>query len=385
MLVRSLALFFYSGLAFAASASKSPVLTYSTYLRDSFTPNAIAADSAGNIYMAGNAIVDPATSQTTVLVVKLNPQASQYLYVRYLGGSVRDFANAIAVDGAGNAYVAGWTRSPDFPVTGGGNLGTPPPANVPNQQRSFVAKFDPSGELVFSDLLGGSSSNAAKAVAVNAAGQILVSGTCGELGDCSSGFPSTAGAYSVPNSNLQPYLLELDPTGKNIIFSATGIGGTAIVTDSSGNIYVAGTTYGLDYPTTPGTYQPVFPVFNYCPGDVCMMEFQGANQYVTKVDPTGSKLLYSTAVSGRSNTTNTGLAVDAAGNVYLTGYAGASYPFTVSAPAVLPLAPEGPFFPGLPFLSKLDPLGRFRYVLVARACRLTPMERCMPAAESVRP
>src|SRR5580693_9175535 len=87
-----------SGPAFAAPASSFPVLTYSTYLRDSFTPKAIATDSSGNIYMAGNAIVDPGTLQSTVLVVKLNPQASQYLYVRYVGGSVNDSANAIAVD-----------------------------------------------------------------------------------------------------------------------------------------------------------------------------------------------------------------------------------------------------------------------------------------------
>ena len=101
MLMRTLSLILSTGLAFAASVF--PVLTYSTYLRDSFTPKAIAVDSSGNIYVAGNAIVDTATSQTTVLVVKLNPQASQYLYVRYLGGSVGDYANAIAVDGAGNA------------------------------------------------------------------------------------------------------------------------------------------------------------------------------------------------------------------------------------------------------------------------------------------
>ena len=358
MSIRSLSLFLYSGLAFAAAVSTSPVLTYSTYLRDSFTPSAIATDSSGDIYMTGNAIVDPATGQITVLVIKLNPEASQYIYVRYLGGSVGDFANAIAVDAAGNAYVAGWTQSPDFPVTEGGNLGTPPPANVLNQQRSFVAKFDPSGELLFSDLLGGSSSNAAKAVAVNAAGQILVSGTCGDLGDCSSGFPSTPGAYSIANSNGHPYLMELDPTGTKILFAATGIGGTAIALDSSGNIYVAGTTGLLDYPTTPGAYQPTFPAFSYCPEVVCGLPFQvqGANQYVTKVDPTGSKLLYSTAVSGKGNTTNTGLAVDAAGNVYLTGYAGVSYPYTVHTPAVPP-AVEAPFFPGLPFLSKLDSVG----------------------------
>src|SRR5258707_6128480 len=115
MLIYTLSLFLFSGLAFAASTF--PVLTYSTYLRDSFAPKAIATDSSGNIYMAGNAIVDPASSQSAVLVVKLNAQASQYLYVRYLGGSVKDSANAIAVDAAGNAYVAGSTASPDFPVT----------------------------------------------------------------------------------------------------------------------------------------------------------------------------------------------------------------------------------------------------------------------------
>ena len=63
-----------------------------------FTPNAIATDSAGNIYLAGNAIVDPLASQTTVMVVKLNPNASGYVYARYLGGSVNDYANAIAAD-----------------------------------------------------------------------------------------------------------------------------------------------------------------------------------------------------------------------------------------------------------------------------------------------
>src|SRR5580704_1885446 len=162
MLVHTFLLLLFSGLAFAASAF--PVLTYSTYLRDNFTPKAIATDSSGNVYLAGNAIVDPATSQSTLLVVKLNPQASQYLYVRYLGGSVNDSANAIAVDATGNVYIAGSTTSPDFPVTSGGNLGTAPTG--PSNPRSFVAKLDASGEIVFSDLLGGSAVSAAQAVAV---------------------------------------------------------------------------------------------------------------------------------------------------------------------------------------------------------------------------
>jgi uncharacterized protein (TIGR03437 family) len=350
--IRTLSLFFFSGVAW--SAPSYPVLTYSTYLRDSFTPKAIATDSSGNIYIAGNAIVDPATSQNTVLVVKLNPQGNQYLYVRYFGGSIKDSANAIAVDAAGNAYIAGTTASPDFPVTSGGHLATA--STGLSSQRSFVIKLDPSGAIVFSDLLGGSAGSAALAVAVNATGQIVVTGMVSD--GPGPAFPATAGAFSIANTANHPYLLELDPTGTKTVFSATGIGGSALALDTPGNIYVAGSTYLLDYPTTPGAYQATFPAFTICFAPPCSATFQGANQYVTKVDPTGSKLMYSTAVSGKGNTTNAGLAVDAAGNVYLTGYAGPTYPYTVTAPEI----PTGPvnsiFFFELPFLSKLDPSGK---------------------------
>jgi uncharacterized protein (TIGR03437 family) len=352
MCIRSLPLVLSSGLlcsgvAFAAAAPTLPVLTYSTYLRDGFTPTAIATDVTGNIYIAGNAVVDPGAPQTTVLVMKLNPQSNQYLYVRYLGGSVNDQVNSIAVDLAGDAYIAGATQSPDFPVTSGGNLAQAPSST---SQRSFVAKLDPNGELVFSDLLGGFAASAAQAVAVTAANQILVSGT-----STTSGFPSTGGAaYNIANSAGHPYLLELDPTGTSTIFAATGIGGSAIAVDSSGNIYVAGTTYLLDYPTTPGAYQTTFPVVSGCLGPSCFSQVQGANQYVTKINSSGSKLIYSTAVTGKARTMNGGLAVDAAGDVYLTGFAGGTYPYTVTVPT-LPISVV-PF--ASPFLSKLDPAGQ---------------------------
>ncbi len=341
MLIRSLSLYLCSGLAFAAAAPTFPVLTYSTYLRDNFTPTAIATDTSGNIYMAGTATVDPALYQTTVLIVKLNPQASQYLYVRFLGGSVYDSASAIAVDSAGNAYVAGTTGSPDFPVTSGGNLGTTPAGLT--GERSFVSKLDPNGQLVFSDLLGGATISHALAIAVDASGQILVSGT-----SVSSGFPTTSGAYSIANSANHPYLLELDPTGTKTLFSATGIGGSALALDSSGNIYMAGSTTFLDYPTTPGDYQ-TFPTVAAGLQD----------QYVTKVDSTGSTLIFSTSVSGTSGTKNAGLAVDTSGDVYLTGLAGAGYPYTVTPPA-LPTSPSvySGAISALPFLSKLDPAGQ---------------------------
>jgi uncharacterized protein (TIGR03437 family) len=349
MFIRSLPLFLYSGLAFAATAPTFPALTYSTYLRDNFTPAAIATDSSGNIYMAGTAVLD--NNQATVLVVKLNARASQYLYVRYVGGSINDSASAIAVDSAGDAYVAGSTSSPDFPVTSGGNFTTAPVSGI--IERSFVFKLDPNGELAYSVLVGGATDSYAQAVAVNASGQVLVSGTSND-----TGFPSTPGVYSVANTAGSPYLLELDPTGTKIIFSATGIGGTALAFESSGNIYMAGTTGSLTYPTTTGTYQPTFPVFQTCIAP-CGGTFQGPNQYVTKLDPTGSTIIFSTSVSGTGNTVNNGLAVDAAGNIYLTGLAGAGYPYTVTPPTI----PQGPAIsnlatPALPFLSKLDPAGQ---------------------------
>src|ERR1700733_9335616 len=348
MLIRTLCLFLCSGLAFAATLPSFPTLTYSTYLRDNFSPSAIATDSSGNIYMTGSAIVTPSPVQSTVLVVKLNPQATQYIYVRFIGGSVNDSANAIAVDSAGDAYVAGSTNSPDFPNTGA-NPGTPTGVI----ERSFVFKLDPNGQMVFSTLLAASTDSYAQAVAVNAAGQVLVSGTSE-----GTGFPSTPGVYSVSNTQLAPYILELDPTGTKLIFSATGIGGTAITFDSAGNIYMAGTTGSLTYPTTPGSYQPTFPAFLACAGP-CQTPSQGPNQYITKLDPTRTKMIFSTSLLGRSDTLNNGLGVDAEGNVYVTGLAGVSYPFTVPVPT----PPAGPALdslstPALPFLSKLDPTGQ---------------------------
>jgi uncharacterized protein (TIGR03437 family) len=353
MLVRLSALLFLSAFAFAAPAPAltAPTLVYSTYLRQGFTPNTIATDSSGNIYIAGNVLIDPAAFQTTILVIKLNPQGTQYLYARYLGGSVYDSANAIAVDGAGNAYIAGQTGSPDFPVTANGSLGTSSTGTA-SDRRSFVTKLDPTGSVVFSDLLGGSAASNAQAVAVTPAGEVVVSGLVQ-----STGFQATTGAYTVPNSNNHPYLLKLDATGTKLVFSSTGIGGSALALDSSGNIYIAGTTNQLDYPTTPGVYQATFPAFMTC-FFPCQLSYQGSNQYVTKVDPAGSKLIYSTSVSGTGNTTNAGLAVDKDGNAYVTGFAGSGYPYSVTPPSSSSSPGINVSVNALPFLSKLDPAGQ---------------------------
>lgn len=244
-----LAILFCAGFAALAATPTAPALVYSTYLRDSFTPTAIATDAAGNIYLAGSALVDPGDYQTTGLVVKLNSQGTQYLYVRYWGGSVRDAVNAMAVDSAGDVYIVGDTLSPDFPVTAGADLGTAPSNGV---QRAFITKFDPNGVVVYSGLLGGSTYLNAQAVAVTPAGKAIVSGPA-------------------------PFLLELDPSGTKIVFSRTDIGGTALAVDPAGNIYMAGSTNELNYPVTPGAYQTTFPVVQGCYSPVCELVEQGSN------------------------------------------------------------------------------------------------------------
>jgi uncharacterized protein (TIGR03437 family) len=326
-------------------------LAYSTYLKDGFTPTAMSSDAAGNLYIAGTAVTDPASGATSAVVARLDPLAGSFLYFAYLDSAASDTVQAIAVDSAGNAYVAGTTTNPNFPATGGrlgaASLGSS--STGPKDPRAFVTQLSPSGSIIFSVLVGGSASSLPRAIALTPQGQILISGV-----SSSTGFPVTAGAYSVPDSNLHPFLMELDATGSTMIFSATGIGGSSIALDASGNIFVSGSTPLLDYPTTPGAYQATFTSSYVCSG-LCQTGVPGGQQYLSKIDPTGSHLIYSTGINGAmafrgASTENAGLAVDAAGNAYVTGVLdGGVYPFTTAPPS------NAPYEFG--FLTKLDPAG----------------------------
>jgi len=318
-------------------------LAISTYFKDGFTPTTITSDTQGNVLVAGSAVTDPASQTLGAAVAKLDPQASQLIYLAYLDSAASDQISAITVDSAGNAYVAGWTTNPNFPVVGGGTLGTAPTGS--QDQRSFVTKLSPEGAVLFSVLVGGSVGSEAKGVALGPQGQILVSGLA-----TAKGFPATNGAYTVANTSGNWFLMELDPTASTVIFSATGIGGSSIAFDGAGNIYLAGSSAGTSYPTTPGAYQTTFVQGHVCSG-LCQLGVNGGLQHVTKVNATGSTLIYSTGLNDTTglagSTVNTGLAVDAAGNAFLTGtLLEASYPLTVATPSN---------YSG--YLSKLDPTG----------------------------
>jgi uncharacterized protein (TIGR03437 family) len=318
-------------------------LAYSTYLRYGFTPKAMTSDAQGNLYLAGSAVIDPLAGTTSALIAKLDPTASRYLYLEYLDSAASDTIAAIAVDAAGNLYVTGTTSNPFFPVTGGSQLGAPP--SGPTDTRAYVTKVSPTGVVLLSTLVGGSIVSSGFGIAVTPQGQILVSGVSG------AGFAPTQGAFSVPDATNKWFLVELDATASKVIFSATGIGGSSIALDATGNIFLAGSSLGTNYPTTPGAYQTTLVQGSVCYG-LCQSSIPGQLQHLTKVDPTGSKLIYSTGLNdpngGAGSTVNTGLAVDAAGNAYVTGTLfEARYPFTTgSGTAVL----GG-------FLTKVDPTG----------------------------
>ncbi len=312
-----------------APAAHPANLAYSTYLKDGFTPTAMTADTQGNLYIAGASVIDPVAGTKSAVVIKLDPNADSFRYLAYLDSAAYDSVNAITVDSAGNAYVAGSTSNPNFPATGG-QLGAPPTGVAPDT-RSFVTKLGPDGGVVFSVLVGGSASSLAEAIALTSQGPILISGI-----GTSSGFPVTPGAYSVADSNRHPFLMELDPTGASLLFSATGIGGSSLALDGAGDIYVSGSTTMLDYPTTPGAYQTTFTPSFICYG-LCQLSFSGEQQYLSKVDAAGSRLIYSTGINhvttadNFGSSSNTGLAVDAAGNAYVTGVLqGGTYAFTVA-------------------------------------------------------
>ncbi len=145
-------------------------------------------------------------------------------------------------------------------------------------------KLDTSGELIYSALLGGSTYSFAQAVAVNAAGQALVSGTSN-----TPGFPSTPGAYSVADTSGEPYLLEVDTTGTKILFSATGIGGKRDCFRFNRQ-HLYGWNHRFSHLSTMAAISHVPRI----PNLRCTLPdgISGPNQYVTKLDPGGTKMIF---------------------------------------------------------------------------------------------
>jgi hypothetical protein len=308
-----------------------PVLSYSTYLGGSGSDDGrgIAVDAAGNAYVTGY-VTSPDFPTVNALqptaggyVAKLSADGSALVYCTYLGGSSQDVGGKIAVDTAGNAYVIGTTFSADFPTVNalqpyfGGGDGD-----------AFVAKLTADGSaLVYSTYLGGSGRERGNCITVDAAGNAYVTGATN-----SADFPTSNPLQPVlGNLFFNAFVAKLTADGSALVYS-TYLGGSSgtdrafgIAVDAAGNAYVSGLASSPDFPRTTHIGPP-------------------GGGFVAKLEPTGSSLVYSTTIGGAGAH---GIAVDGAGSAYVVGGAGSGFP-TVNA---LQPAPGGPN--GNAFVAKL--------------------------------
>jgi Beta-propeller repeat/FG-GAP-like repeat len=288
-------------------------LIYSTYLGGSTSDMGagIAVDATGNAYVTGSAYstdfptVNPfqATSGGSydAFVTKLNAAGNALVYSTHLGGSDTDYGQGIAVDAEGNAYVAGYTYSKDFPTV------NPFQATLHGLINAFVTKLDGVGNGVFySTYLGGNNVDFGQGIAIDAAGNAYVTGTTESVD-----FPTMNAFQATYGGDADVFVTKLNTAGSALVYSTylggdgtNGDGAHGIAVDTAGNAYVTGYTSSTNFPTA----------------NAFQASLAGADDtFVAKLNPAGNALLYSTYLGGTTNDYGTGIAVDAAGNAYVTG------------------------------------------------------------------
>jgi len=236
----------------------------------------------------------------------------------FVGGTGSDSGRGIDVDPAGNIYVTGQTASANYPTTAGVF-----DSGYNNNTDVFVTKLDSTGStVVYSTFMGGSAFDSGNGIAVDDAGAAYVAGFSGSLN-----YPTTPGSFdTTQNGGSDAFVSKLDPSGSRLEYS-TYLGGAGfsfegangIAVDHEGSAYVTGFTGSAAFPATPGAYDTTK---NGTANDV----------YVTKLDPAGAALSYSTFLGGTTSDTGNDVDVDGQGRAYVTGFsASADFPVTPDA------------------------------------------------------
>lgn len=283
-------------------------------------------------------------------------------YAMVLDGNDSDLAADVFVDASRNVYVTGYTNSTDFPTSPGAlyptNQATSDWYSVGSPD-AFVAKFDPSGNRVFSTYLGGKRDDSGAAVTVDASGNVYVAGTTGPgrrqgWGDAGLAFPFTPGAYKsnyAADTGSAPdlFIAKLNPTGSALLFAAHVAGSgpqhpSAIAVDSNNNVYVAGDAKSPHnasaFPTTAGALQRRSATAT------------ATDFFVLKLNAAGTSLIYSTLLGGQGTETLAGMAIDSTGAAWIGGST------TSANMRVSPNASQATYGgAGDGFLAKINPQG----------------------------
>lgn len=341
-------------LAFAASLSASaqpyaastlagavPGGSYTTYIGDAFPyqVRAMFTDTAGNTYITGARTITPSSSagappvSTDVFVTKLDATGN-LLFTTTLSGKGIDGGNGIAVDSAGNIWVAGSTTSIDFPLRN--SLQATSEATGGTGTSGFLTKLSADGGILFSTVLGGARGpNAMSAVAVDSDGNAYVAGfTAASDYQRTPGMPAGPVLFDTgPGYDAAAFFAKISASGDRIIYAGAvsvpvpcnvkGCGSAAtsaaaIAVDPAGNCYIAGNGF-----ETGGLLS------------------NGAGAFVMKISAAGTGLVYFTGVDSTGDTTVTAIAADAAGNAYVTGTT-SDAKFPTTSGVILPTYNGGP-------------------------------------------
>ena len=305
-----------------------PTLVTSSYLGGTGIDNAAAVDvdGGGNVYIVGSTESsdlrtsnplqntlnqDGSAGKSDAFVAKLNPEGTSLIFATYLGGTNRDAAAGVAVGADGSVYVTGVTESENFPKSApaaqGNYNGGPSDA--------FVTKLNANGSTVaWSTFIGGSQTDASRAIAVNEAGEAFVTGSTNSVE-----FP-TANALqqAAPrDDDVDAFVTKLAADGGSFAFS-TRLGGSSddrgldIAVDATGSAYVTGDTRSPGFPTS----RPLQPGPG---GSASGVAGSFSDAFVSKFGPAGNNLVYSTFLGGSDTDQGTGIAVDLEGAAYVTG------------------------------------------------------------------
>ena len=357
-----------------------PTLVYSSRLgggNGSNQGNAVALDASGNIYIAGTTYAaDLAVSNAAFagynangdgFIMKLNPAGTTILYSTYIGGANYDAFLSLAVDASGAVWAVGSTASTDFPLL------SPYQNTLAGGTDAMVVKLSPSGTLAYSTFLGSAQYDSAFSVAVDPSGNAYVTG------QTSAGFPTTAGVFqpvSLPGGT-DAFVTKFNSS--NLLVWSTFVGGAgfdvgrAIAVDRFGNSYLAGISFSSSFPGAPpggaqttnhGGGDAFVAKLNFNASALLYFTFLGGsttdqanaigvdpttgiavvagqtlskdlattpgapqsanaganNGFVAKLNASGSAFLYVTYLGGNRNDYIQSLALDPAGNTYVTGY-----------------------------------------------------------------
>jgi hypothetical protein len=301
-----------------------PSLSYATYLGGTAEDDAfgIAIDNSGNAYVTGQTASTDfptvagaySTSKVggfDVFVSKIATDGSSLIYSTYIGSDGNDSGNAIAVDGSGNAFVAGGTTLPsstNFPTTNGAFQTAFQGGNVD----AFVLELASSGgSLVFSTYLGGNGDDVANGIAIDTTGVYVVGSTR------STNFPLQGALQASFSGNSAAFVTKLNTSGTSPLIYSTYLGGgsndfASGVAVASGNAYITGSTTATNFPVTASAFQPTCGTAANCNGGL-------QDAFVTVLNSTGGGPVYSTYFGGQGNDQGLGIAVDSSGNAYITG------------------------------------------------------------------